>query len=44
MIPFLENTENYFVRGTFDFGDMMAIVIGSLIAYFVLLITMGKVN
>ena len=38
-IPFLENTENYFLQGTFDFIDLTAIAFGTLIAYFVLLIT-----
>ena len=38
-IPFLENTENYFLYGTFDFIDMAAITIGTVIAYFVLLST-----
>jgi len=38
-IPFLENTENYFLQGTFDFIDLAAIALGTIIAYFVLLIT-----
>ena len=38
-IPFLENTENYFLKGTFDFLDLAAIAFGAVIAYFVLLIT-----
>lgn len=38
-IPFLENTENYFLRGTFDFLDLAAIALGTAIAYFVLLTT-----
>jgi hypothetical protein len=38
-IPFLENTENYFVHGTFDSFDLAAITIGTVIAYFVLIIT-----
>jgi len=38
-IPFLENTENYFLQGTFDFIDLGAITFGTVIAYFVLLIT-----
>lgn len=38
-IPFLENTENYFLYGTFDFIDLAAITIGTVIAYFVLLAT-----
>ena len=41
-VPFLENTENYFLRGTFDFIDLAAIIIGSVIAYFVLLTTMKR--
>ena len=35
-IPFLENTENYFLQGTFDFIDLAAIALGTIIAYFVL--------
>lgn len=38
-IPFLENTKNYFLQGTFDFIDLAAIAFGTLIAYFVLLTT-----
>ena len=38
-IPFLENTGDYFVRGTFSFGDMAAITIGTIAAYFILIIT-----
>ena len=38
-IPFLENTENYFLYGTFDFVDLAAITIGTVIAYFLLLST-----
>jgi hypothetical protein len=38
-IPFLENTKNYFLYGTFDFSDLAAITIGTVIAYFVLLST-----
>ena len=38
-IPFLENSKNYFYRGTFDIYDVIAIIIGTLIAYFILLIT-----
>lgn len=38
-IPFLENTENYFLHGTFDFIDLTAITVGTAIAYFVLLST-----
>ena len=38
-IPFLENTENYFSRGTFDILDLSAIAFGTVIAYFVILTT-----
>jgi len=38
-IPFLENTENYFLKGTFDYLDLAAIAFGTLTAYFVLLTT-----
>jgi hypothetical protein len=38
-IPFLENTENYFSRGTFDFIDLIAVALGTVTAYFVLLAT-----
>jgi len=41
-VPFLENTKHYFVHGTFDFNDLIAIAIGSIIAYFILLITMER--
>jgi len=36
-IPFLENTENYFLQGTFDLIDLAAIAFGTAIAYFILL-------
>lgn len=32
-IPFLENTSNYFLMGTFDPLDLLSIVAGTLIAY-----------
>jgi hypothetical protein len=38
-IPFLENTENYFQKGTFDLLDLAAIAFGTVIAYFVLITT-----
>ena len=41
-IPFFENTKNYFSRGTFDVIDLVAVLIGSITAYFVLIITMAK--
>ena len=41
-IPFLKNTKNFFLQGTFDFFDMAAIALGSIAAYFVLLGTMKR--
>ncbi len=38
-IPFLENSQYYFTRGTFDFHDLLAITSGTIMAYFVLLTT-----
>ncbi len=38
-IPFLENTGNYFKQGTFDLLDLIAISLGTVAAYFVLLAT-----
>jgi hypothetical protein len=38
-IPFLENSKNYFQKGSFDIFDIFAIAIGTVIAYLVLLIT-----
>jgi len=38
-LPFLENTGNYFVHGTFDYFDLTAITMGTVIAFFVLLFT-----
>lgn len=33
-IPFLENTENYFLKGRFDPADLAAILFGAIAAYF----------
>lgn len=41
-ILFLENSKNYFLSGTFDFNDLTAIVFGTIIAYFVLSITIKR--
>ena len=38
-IPFLENSKNYFLSGTFDYNDLTAIAIGTILAYLVLSIT-----
>ena len=38
-IPFLENTKSYFLHGTFDFLDLAAIALGSILAYSILLRT-----
>ena len=40
-IPFLENTEAYFLQETFDTIDLAAIAFGTLIAYFSLFV-IGK--
>ena len=41
-IPFLENTENYFLEGTFDVIDLGAITFGTVMAYYALLATRKK--
>ncbi|MFH1933704.1 MAG: hypothetical protein ABIN18_19275 [Pseudomonadota bacterium] len=41
-VPFLENSKHYFLFGTFDFFDLAATTIGAVIAYFVLINTMGR--
>jgi hypothetical protein len=38
-LPLLGNTENYFLQGPFDFADLAAIALGTLMAYFALLVT-----
>ena len=38
-IPFLENTTNFILRGTFDSADMISIILGASLAYIVLLRT-----
>lgn len=38
-IPYLENTANYFRLGTFDVLDVVAIILGSMTAYFILILT-----
>jgi hypothetical protein len=38
-IPFLENTENYFLLGTFDIHDLLSIAAGSVAAYLTVHIT-----
>lgn len=35
-IPFLDNTENYFINGTFDWNDVAASALGAILAYLVL--------
>ena len=35
-IPYLENTSNYFFHGTFDYFDLVAIIIGAVLAYITL--------
>jgi hypothetical protein len=43
-VPFLQNTENFFLSGTFDYFDLTAITIGAALAYFSLLHTMQRVK
>ena len=38
-IPFLENSANYFKFGTFDIMDVAAIILGTLLAFIVLILT-----
>ncbi len=38
-IPILNNTKNFIQNGTFDYFDILYIIIGSVLAYLVLLIT-----
>ena len=38
-IPFLENTVNYFLRGTFDPTDLVSIAGGTVAAYLTILLT-----
>ena len=41
-IPFLENTESYFIHGTFDWNDVAATTIGVIAAYLILRATTKK--
>ena len=41
-ILFLENSKNYILLGTFDFNDLTAIAFGTILAYFVLSITVKR--
>ena len=41
-IPILEATKYYFQEGTFDIRDLFAIMLGSIIAYSLILITISK--
>ena len=41
-IAFLENTESYFLKGRFDYLDLLSIALGSLAAYTLLIKTMEK--
>jgi len=38
-IPLLEGSRSYFLKGTFDFLDLVAICLGTITAYFLLSIT-----
>ena len=41
-IPFLENSKNYFLSGTFDINDVAAIISGTILAYFAMSITIKR--
>jgi len=41
-ILFLENSKKYFLLGTFDLNDLIAIVFGTILAYFALSITIKR--
>lgn len=41
-IPFLDSAQNYFLKGTYDFLDLIAVVCGTLTAYFFLVITKNE--
>ena len=43
-IPILEATEGYFRKGTWDINDIIAMILGTTVAYFVLLSTMKRRN
>jgi hypothetical protein len=40
--PVLENATNYFLEGTFDPLDLLAIVFGALAAYLTLILVLGS--
>jgi len=41
-IPFLENTANYFLSGTFDVLDLLSIAAGTIAAYITIRISPGR--
>ena len=41
-IPFLENSKNYFLYGTYDIYDIAAVVLGAATASFILLTTIKR--
>jgi hypothetical protein len=41
-IPILENTKGFFLRGTFDVYDLVAMAMGAVVAYVVLSVTMRR--
>jgi len=43
-LPFLENTANYFLHGTFDWLDLLSIAAGTIAAYMTIHITQGGIN
>lgn len=43
-IPFLENTANYFLMGTFDVSDLLSIAAGTIAAYLTVFIVTRRVT
>jgi len=41
-VPFIQNLDGYFINGTFDFYDMISILIGAVTSYLVLMATKTK--
>lgn len=39
VLPLLESTERYFKQGVFDWADLAAIAVGSILAYWILVKT-----
>ena len=42
VLPFFENSRNFFLFGTFDLLDLVAVILGTVIGYIVILLTMEE--